>query len=279
MPPFLTQPVKTQNPFKGELGHGVVEKEVCGEDDIRIVANVRGAPNGAEYHWSVNGQPAAGGSTLRLGEPQPGRYFVVLRVSGPPGYAAGQASTSFTVLPENLPSGTISADPSEMEAGHTSALTVRIAPRRCGGPITVSLAASEGKISGMMFESDGVRFESAQGREQSKSVIVTATFQDVHGRTTVATTSILVRKPPEAFHMTDLLFGKNDAKVNACGKRVLLENLPALLAQNPDAQVLLVGHSAVDEAHDKDQQRVTDVAATLSAGKGSVVGLAGRSRF
>ena len=28
LPPFLTQPVKTQNPFKGELSHGVVEKDL-----------------------------------------------------------------------------------------------------------------------------------------------------------------------------------------------------------------------------------------------------------
>src|SRR5580700_11233429 len=28
LPPFLTQPVKTQNPSKGELSHGVVEKDV-----------------------------------------------------------------------------------------------------------------------------------------------------------------------------------------------------------------------------------------------------------
>jgi hypothetical protein len=28
LPLFLTQPVKTQNPFKGELSHGVVEKDV-----------------------------------------------------------------------------------------------------------------------------------------------------------------------------------------------------------------------------------------------------------
>src|SRR6266852_8824417 len=28
LPPFLTQPVKTQNPFKGELSHGIVEKDV-----------------------------------------------------------------------------------------------------------------------------------------------------------------------------------------------------------------------------------------------------------
>src|ERR1019366_427372 len=26
--PFLTQPVKTQNPFKGELSHGIVEEDV-----------------------------------------------------------------------------------------------------------------------------------------------------------------------------------------------------------------------------------------------------------
>ena len=28
LPPFLTQPVKTQNPSKGELSHGAVEKDV-----------------------------------------------------------------------------------------------------------------------------------------------------------------------------------------------------------------------------------------------------------
>src|ERR1700678_3716361 len=28
LPPFLTQAVKTQNPFKGELSHGVVKKNV-----------------------------------------------------------------------------------------------------------------------------------------------------------------------------------------------------------------------------------------------------------
>ncbi len=28
LPPFLTQPVKTQNPSKGELSHGIVEKDV-----------------------------------------------------------------------------------------------------------------------------------------------------------------------------------------------------------------------------------------------------------
>jgi hypothetical protein len=28
LPPFLRQPVKTQNPSKGELSHGIVEKDV-----------------------------------------------------------------------------------------------------------------------------------------------------------------------------------------------------------------------------------------------------------
>jgi transposase len=55
--PFLTQPVKTQNPSKGELSHGVVEKNVyegvqagCGaaagtrEFDWRSSAGVRGEP-------------------------------------------------------------------------------------------------------------------------------------------------------------------------------------------------------------------------------------------
>ena len=42
LPPFLTQPVKTQNPFKGELSHGVVKKDVQ-----QGVQASRGAADGA----------------------------------------------------------------------------------------------------------------------------------------------------------------------------------------------------------------------------------------
>ncbi len=250
-----------------EFGSGPNEAVVCGEDDVRIAANVQGAPNDAEYHWTVNGQPlAGGGSSLRLDQARrAGTYLVALRVSGPAGYADGHASTSITTLEDTRPSGTISANPSELEPGQKSALTVSTGPVRCGGPVTVSLAATEGKISGTTFETDGVEFENAEGREQHKSVTIIATFRTPRGVTATATTNIVIRKPPEAFHFTDILFGKNDTAVNFCGERALRERLPGVLAQHPGAQVLLGGHSTGDEARNTDRQRVAHVASLLSA--------------
>ena len=37
MPPFVTQPVKTQDPSKGELSHGIVEKDVTKEFKLAAV--------------------------------------------------------------------------------------------------------------------------------------------------------------------------------------------------------------------------------------------------
>ena len=48
LPPFLTQPVKAQNPSKGELSHGVVEKDVHEGVQVgcRAAAGTRGSSTG-----------------------------------------------------------------------------------------------------------------------------------------------------------------------------------------------------------------------------------------
>src|SRR5271156_3536460 len=59
LPPFLTQPVKTQNPSKGELSHGVVEKDV----HQGVQAGCGAAAGTREF--DRRGSPRAGGESER----------------------------------------------------------------------------------------------------------------------------------------------------------------------------------------------------------------------
>ena len=55
--------------------------------------------------------------------------------------------------------------------------------------------------------------------------------------------------------------------MNNCGKRLLLDEVYPQLAQHPDWDLVLVGHTATNERGAKlDQERALNVAATLSAG-------------
>src|ERR1700749_1621035 len=50
LPPFLTQAVKTQNPFKGELSHGVVEKDFTKEFKLAAEQRRRKGVPSARWH-------------------------------------------------------------------------------------------------------------------------------------------------------------------------------------------------------------------------------------
>jgi len=79
----------------------------------------------------------------------------------------------------------------------------------------------------------------------------------------------LVKKAPVARRLPDIIFPNNNARVNNCGKRVLLEDLRAFLEADPNGKVALVGHVATGETKaDLDQQRALNAAAVLSAAQG-----------
>ena len=71
---------------------------------------------------------------------------------------------------------------------------------------------------------------------------MTATVTDSKGGSGSASANITVNLGAEATHFGDILFPKNSARVNNCGKRVLIEQLYPLLAGNPNYDVVLVGH-------------------------------------
>ena len=71
---------------------------------------------------------------------------------------------------------------------------------------------------------------------------MTATVTDSKGGSGSASATITVNLGAEATHFGDILFPKDSARVNNCGKRVLIEQLYPQLAANPNYDVVLVGH-------------------------------------
>src|SRR5688572_29847588 len=73
-----------------------------------------------------------------------------------------------------------------------------------------------------------------------------------------------------ARRLPDIIFPSGSARVNNCGKRVLLEELKTAIAADSSGKVVLVGHTSAKEAGKSglDRQRALNAAAVLSAGSG-----------
>jgi len=71
-----------------------------------------------------------------------------------------------------------------------------------------------------------------------------------------------------ATRLPDIIFPVNSARVNNCGKRVLLEELKSLTERDPTGKVVFVGHITEKEKAEIDRQRAMNAAAVISAGSG-----------
>jgi flagellar motor protein MotB len=106
-------------------------------------------------------------------------------------------------------------------------------------------------------------------------VTVTATVTDSKGGSGTASTNLSVNLAAEAKHFGDIVFPKDSARVNNCGKRVLIEQLYPQLTANTNYDVVLVGHIDSSEVprgrrnRSLDRDRVLQTAAVLSGGTGT----------
>ena len=117
------------------LGISAGASEVCQGDATKVVATVPGAAaNQLSFTWSVNGQPTAQGQSFQFGGTgrDPGTYKVKVSASGNT-FNPASAETSITVLEYQPPTGTAMANPSQIHAGETSALSASF-HGQCGGP-------------------------------------------------------------------------------------------------------------------------------------------------
>jgi outer membrane protein OmpA-like peptidoglycan-associated protein len=246
-------------------------RDICPGDALTLSAAVSNAPADATYEWTLNGQPAGNAPTLSIPSSARGTQQALVKVSAG-GVTKEFGPVSFRVKEYANPSVTVTASPTTIPHGEQATLTSNAKASECGGTARVSYAASEGTISGNTFDSTGVAFDPNATREQVKTVTITATATDEKGGTGTATTQVTVTEKPHARRLDDVVFARNSARVNNCGKRLLLEELTALLRDKPDSQVILVGHRDEQEkgaaARTLDRRRVLNAAAVLSAGKG-----------
>ncbi len=260
---------------------------VCPGDAVQLSSNASD-PEGhpLTYQWSVNGNNQGGGGAQYTFTPSAaGNYQIGLHVadSGDASRSGNASGVSIHANSYSTPAVSgATANPSTLDRGQTAALHVTAAGSDCSGQLTYSWAASEGTVSGsgadVQFDSSSVAFnEGDRSRPQTKQVRVTATVTDSKGGSGSASANITVNLAATIRHFGDILFPKNSARVNNCGKRVLIEQLYPLLTGNPNFDVVLVGHIDSSEApsgrsrrgRDLDKNRVLETAAVLSGGGGT----------
>jgi outer membrane protein OmpA-like peptidoglycan-associated protein len=254
------------------LGLSVPKTDLCPGDTVSIRPAAQ-MPENAKYQWTVQGQPTAQAAALDFGTTgrDPGAYRVGMTVSAP-GYNDASANTTINVLPYRPPNGTLDVSPAEIWVGDQATLTANVRPGQCGGALRMpQFTASEGTVNGNRFDSSTVQFAPADNSEQRKTVKVALRVADDKGSFT-AESSVVVKKRASvvAQRLPDVIFPAGSARVNNCGKRVLLEELKSQLDKDPNGKVVLVGHVNEKEANASklDQRRALNAAAVLSAGQG-----------
>ena len=252
------------------LSLSVSEPELCPGNVVTIKPS-EGVPGNATYQWSIDGQPISKAAALEFGtngrEP---RTYKVSLTAGAAGYNDATTETAITVQPYRAPTGNLDISPSEIWFGEKATVSARVTPGQCGGALRPPvISASEGSVTDNVFDSSTVQFDPSNYKEQRKTIKLVANVSDQRG-SIAAEASVVVKKKATAKRLPDIIFPEGKARVNNCGKRVLLEELKPYIDNDPTGKVILIGHIREKEggAAGLDQQRALNAAAVISAGQG-----------
>ncbi len=300
------------------------EGTICQGKPVSLHATLPGvaADRKLSYAWTVNGQaqdanspdltytPNSTGSisiglTVTDTTPppppleRPKKFPVRCWVQPPPPPAVAPVSASATLtIGDTTPTiSSVTATPTELACAanttgvHTSTLAGTAQAAACGGNLTYKWTVTEGSVTNdsspnATFDASSLNFE-AGSQAQSKSVTATLTVTDPSGKTATQTTNITVKCEPTFVRLDDVIFAKNNDRVNNCGKRLLIDDASSRLASG-DYDIVLVGHRDTDESEfapaparrrgrrapaqpkiPLDEQRALDAAAVLSGGTGT----------
>jgi outer membrane protein OmpA-like peptidoglycan-associated protein len=175
----------------------------------------------------------------------------------PPPPAPVVATTTINV-PEVSPTiNNVSASPNALTCQKdggpgTAQLTASVTPSPCGGNLTYKWTVSEGSVTGdntpnATFDASTLSFDPNSATDQSKTVTATVTVTDETGKTASQSTQITVTcKGNPTVRLDDVVFAKNNARVNNCGKRLLIDDAARRMASG-DYDIVLVGHRTADE--------------------------------
>lgn len=264
-------PAGAECPKRGmQFGVMAAQAEVCPGAAVTITPSGE-IPQGASLAWSVNGEAVSQGPSFEFGTTgrNPGTYTISVAASAPE-YDEASARTVVTLLPYRPPSGSLEVSPSEILAGQRATVTPKFIPGQCGGSLkTPVVTASEGTVNEGQFDSSGVQFDPADNSEQRKTVKLVAQVADEKS-TGTAEATVVVRKTATimAKRLPDIIFPAASARVNNCGKRVLLDELKSLVDRDPTGKIVFVGHITGNEKEGLDRERALNSAAVVSAGQG-----------
>jgi PKD domain len=287
----------------------------CPGQPITLHANLTPAAGRTlQYAWTVNGQPQGGNTPEFTFTPNnTGTFTVQVTISDvtppppplqrpknfparcwnpppPPPPPAPLSATTTITISEMAPAITsVTADPNTLACAanttgaHTAHLTVQATPSPCGGHLSYRWTVSEGSITNdtsqnASFEASTLSFEPG-ATAQTKTMTATVTATDETGKTASQSTTITANCQPVWQRLEDVIFAQNNARVNNCGKRLLIEDAAPRMASG-DYDIVLVGHRAAEEQSQAlstprrprgplvplDEQRVLNCAAVLSGG-------------
>jgi outer membrane protein OmpA-like peptidoglycan-associated protein len=293
------------------------EGTICQNKPVTLHANITpAAGRTVTYAWTLNGAPQSGatGPDFTFTPNNTGTFNVQVTVTdttpppppmerpkkfplrcwvqppAPQPPAPVTATASLTVNDTAPSVSNVTANPNTLVAAvdqgtHTSTLTATATPGPCCPNLTYKWTVSEGSLTNdttptATFDASTLNFEG--GQNQTKTVTATVTVTDDCGRTGSGTTTITVNYTPPFVRLDDVIFAKNNARVNNCGKRILIDDTAPRLSSG-DYDIVLVGHRDTDEAENVpgararhrgrrpapvplDEQRVLNAAAVLSGG-------------
>ncbi|HEY3743232.1 MAG TPA: outer membrane beta-barrel protein [Bryobacteraceae bacterium] len=245
--------------------------------------------------WNVDGSDqSATGAQIQLSNLAVGAHTVKASATDTAATNETANAAPATVTVNELPPLTVTdnAANGNIKFGDTDALSAQASgPSRCD-PITYTWSTNIGSIRGsgpnVTFDSSSVEFDAANVfKSETRTATITLTVSDKCGRSVTATPiQIIITKDAKAMRLDDLIYGKGSSRVNNCAKRILLDELQALMNNNPDVEVVFVGHTDENESTrgakgrptHLDRERVYNAAAVLTAGTG-VCGKADLSRI
>jgi hypothetical protein len=260
---------------------------LCQGKAITVRSNAASDPagRGLTYKWKVNGQPAGGNSPeLSFTPDHAGNYAIELNLEAPNNASLPvrlASANTLTLGVQEYKPPTVSgcqAVPAELAYASDSKLDASVTGSACS-TTTFLWSASEGSFAdassaSTTFNSKSVKFEQG-GKTQAKTVSVNGKVTDDRGASASCDLSVKVNYVPGAIRLSDIIFAKDSARVNNCGKRILLEDL-APKAADPDYDIVLIGHYDRDEApktklqkaNALDKQRVLNAYSVLTTGAG-----------
>jgi len=216
-------------------------------------------PHPMKFMWKLNGEPqSAEGPDFTFPANNAGDFKVEVSVvdTTDPKRTASASPKTISVqdyMPPQITSVTATPDTLTCAAVpdgvHSAALAGAATGSSCGGDLTYKWTVSEGSVTNdsspnATFDGSNLNFESG-GQTQAKPITATLTATDTTGKSASKTTTITVNCPPSFKRLPDIVFSKNNARVNNCGKRILIDQAAPQAGGAYD--ILLVAHRSSDE--------------------------------